>query len=87
MVGTRPVRGGVFGLLAGSVVAGYWQLDPSVAGGLNVGSGMSDVGDPVGPGCSRFGRNGTPSHDVICTARTANTIMATTTSTVSTVSR
>ena len=47
VVGTRPVRGGVFGLLAGSVVAGYWQLDPSVAGGLNGGSGASDVGEPA----------------------------------------
>ena len=46
-VGTRPVRGGLAGLLAGSVVAGYWQLDPSVAGGLNCGSG---------PGVGRLGR-------------------------------
>ena len=40
-VGTRPVRGGLTGLLAGSVVAGYWQLEPSVAGGLNGGSWLS----------------------------------------------
>ena len=32
-VGTLPVRGGLTGLLAGSVVAGYWQLDPTLAGG------------------------------------------------------
>ena len=43
-VGTRPVRGGLAGLLAGSVVAGYWQLDPSVAGGLNGGSGRASIG-------------------------------------------
>ena len=49
-VGTRPVRGGLAGLLAGSVVAGYWQLDPSVAGGLNSGSGSAlipGIGDAV----------------------------------------
>ena len=39
VVGTRPVRGGLTGLLAGSVVAGYWQLEPRVADGLNGGSG------------------------------------------------
>ena len=46
-VGTRPVLGGVAGLLAGSVVAGYWQLEPSVAGGLNGGSVRSTGGAGV----------------------------------------
>ena len=36
-VGTLPVRGGLFGLLAGWA-AGYWQLAPRSAGALNAGS-------------------------------------------------
>jgi len=37
-VGTLPVRGGLFGLLAFSVDAGYWQLAPRLAGAANGGS-------------------------------------------------
>ena len=40
-VGTRPVRGGLTGLLAGSVVDGYWQLAPTLGGGSNGGSALS----------------------------------------------
>src|SRR6185369_509880 len=43
-VAIRPFCGGLTGLLAGSVVAGYWQLDPNVFGGSNGGSCLS-VGD------------------------------------------
>ena len=42
-VGTLPVRGGLFGLLAGCA-AGYWQLAPRSAGALNAGSWPSAVG-------------------------------------------
>ena len=42
--GTFPVRGGVTGRLAFSVVAGYWQLDPSVAGGVKGGRLSGAVG-------------------------------------------
>ena len=49
--GPGPVRGGVTGLLAVSVVAGYWQLDASVAGGLNGGRALGRLsGAPVAPG-------------------------------------
>ena len=38
-VGTLPVRGGLFGLLAFSPVdAGYWQLAPRLAGAAKAGS-------------------------------------------------
>jgi hypothetical protein len=36
-VGTFPVRGGLFGLLA-ACAAGYWQSAPRSAGALNAGS-------------------------------------------------
>ena len=38
-VGTLPVRGGLTGLVAGPGDAGYWQLAPTVADGLNGGNG------------------------------------------------
>ena len=37
-VGTLPVRGALFGLLAFSCDAGYWQLPPRLAGAANAGS-------------------------------------------------
>jgi hypothetical protein len=37
-VGTRPDRGGVTGLAAGSLLAGYVQFAPKSAGGRNGGS-------------------------------------------------
>ncbi len=40
-----PFCGGLTGLLAGSVVAGYWQLEPNVFGGSNGGSVLSTGGD------------------------------------------
>ena len=42
-VGTRPERGGLLGLLAGSVVVGYAQLAPRLGGGSNSGSPVSGV--------------------------------------------
>jgi len=38
------LRGGLTGLLAGSVVAGYWQLEPNVFGGSNGGSALLTAG-------------------------------------------
>ena len=46
-VAIRPFCGGLTGLLAGSVVAGYWQLEPNVFGGSNGGSVLSTGGDGV----------------------------------------
>ena len=43
-VGTRPVRGGLAGLLAGSEVGGYWQLAPRFGGGSNGGSWLPGAG-------------------------------------------
>src|SRR5271157_2588721 len=40
-VGTLPVRGGLTGLAAGSGDAGYWQLAPRLADGLNGGNGAT----------------------------------------------
>ena len=48
-VGTLPVRGGLTGLAAGSCgVAGYWQLAPRLADGLNGGIGGAGGTGPVG---------------------------------------
>src|ERR1700731_4188022 len=46
-VGTLPVRGGLTGLAAWSDDAGYWQLAPRLADGLNAGKGGTAG---VGPG-------------------------------------
>jgi len=46
-VAIRPSCGGLTGLVAGSVVAGYWQLEPSVFGGSNGGRLLSARGDGV----------------------------------------
>src|SRR6516165_8118774 len=46
-VGILPVRGGLTGLAAGSDDAGYWQLAPRLADGLNDGNGgTGGVGPP-----------------------------------------
>src|SRR5690348_3255656 len=51
-VAIRPFCGGLTGLLAGSVVAGYWQLAPNVFGGSNGGSCLSTgEGAAVTEGC------------------------------------
>src|SRR4029078_5025086 len=42
-VGTLPERGGLLGLLAGSVVVVYAQLAPRLGGGSNAGSPLSGV--------------------------------------------
>ena len=40
-VGILPVRGGLTGLAAVSCDAGYWQLAPTLADGLNGGNGAA----------------------------------------------
>src|SRR5882757_3838013 len=44
-VAILPFCGGLTGLLAGSVVAGYWQLEPNVFGGSNGGRALATGGD------------------------------------------
>ena len=45
LVGTLPLRGGLTCLDAGCGLAGYWQLSPRPAGGLNGGSRPDAAGD------------------------------------------
>ena len=47
-VGTLPVRGGLTCLAAGSGDAGYWQLAPRSADGLNGGNGGAGGVGPAG---------------------------------------
>ena len=83
-VGTLPVRGGLTGLLAGSVVAGYWQSAPTLAGGLNGGNVIG------GPGVAVMtGKSGLRSSRAVLTLRatTTNTALTTTTRMASAVVR
>src|SRR5258707_1207421 len=60
-VAILPFCGGLTGLLAGSVVAGYWQLEPNVFGGSNGGRALSAGG---GGGAGGWGDpGGGPSRD------------------------
>ncbi len=77
-VGTMPECGGVVGLTAGSVVAGYWQLAPRFGGGVNAGSCSPEPGEAVWRSCRGM-------FSAALTTMTANTTASTTATIVSAV--
>jgi hypothetical protein len=80
VVDVRPVCGGVTGLLAGSVVVGYWQLDPSVAGGRKGGRGLpvATVARGERESLASQGSRLLTSSTTVTMLRTTTTIVATT---------
>src|SRR5882757_2464339 len=83
-VAILPFCGGLTGLLARSVVAGYWQLEPNVFGGSNGGSVLSTGGDGVEVKSGYSGDR--PSRcSSSCATWTKNSTLSTTTTMVSTV--